>query len=150
MILEELDYDFAQSSDNDSPTEETLPSSSDAPSEIAQLRVKLLPMVAIEDSLASEVNGGISLSGGRSGVYVRPGWQTLLDTPGWGLAETRPQNRSSDIARLAARTLATVKDDIIELWEHSAVKRILFLRKLRLDESAPLYACLARHFPLRY
>lgn len=49
--------------------------------DLAALRTKLLPLVAVEESLARDLSGGVSVTapgaGGRAGVFVRAGWQAL-------------------------------------------------------------------------
>jgi guanine nucleotide-binding protein subunit alpha len=140
MILDELDYDFARPRDA-VPDEESLEHPVQAQQEIALLRTRLLTLIAMEDSFASELNGGVSISGGKTGLFVRAGWQALV-TP--SQSWPRPTARSmqpSVTATLAARTLGTMQEEIESLWRHPATKRLLRLRKLRLDESAPLYVC---------
>lgn len=129
MILDELYYDFSRP--------DAKPQSDESQADIAALRAKLLTLIAIEDSFANELNGGISVSGGRTGVFVRGGWQTLVSsTRTWPLGDSRPKSHVA--ATLAARTLGTLEDDIETLWRHPAVRRLLRQGKLRLDESAPL------------
>ena len=48
------------------------------PSDLSTLRTKLLPLVAVEDALASDLSGGVTVAGGRTGVFVRAGWQALV------------------------------------------------------------------------
>ena len=134
MIFDELEYDFARPPDAP-PDEDPLEDPSTAQSETDALRTKLLPLVAIEDSFASELNGGISVSGGRTGVFVRAGWQGLVAPSRGRPLAAKP---SQDVATLVAKNLSTLHQGISDLWQHPAVKRLLRLRKLRLDESAPL------------
>ncbi|GLB45005.1 putative alpha subunit [Lyophyllum shimeji] len=157
MTLDELDYEFSVRSKEDpnSITEVPVASSSsqtlyedEAASanegvwqrEIGELRLKLLPLVAIEDTLASELSGGISVSGGRTGAYVRSGWQALV-TSNWPLSDSRPRAKSHapEVIQLAAKTLASTAESIKALWKHRAVRRLTESRKLRLDESAPFF-----------
>jgi len=156
MTLDELEYEFSVRSkeDPDAITEVPVASSSSYSldkngfpaneevwqQEIGELRVKLLPLIAIEDTLASELSGGISVSGGRTGAYVRSGWQALVTT-GWPLSDSRPTGKrhAPEIIQLAARTLASTVDSIKTLWRHRAVRRLVETRKLRLDESVPFF-----------
>ncbi|KAG6909685.1 hypothetical protein DXG01_016092 [Tephrocybe rancida] len=161
MTLDELDYEFnskVKATDPNAITEIPVASSSSrmllpqpvsntdianefTQQEIGELRAKLLPLVAIEDTLASELSGGVSVSGGRTGAYVRAGWQGLV-TSAWPLGDSRPaplNSHSSESVQLAAKTLGATKDAIKALWSHRAVKRLLEAKKLRLEESAPLY-----------
>jgi G-protein alpha subunit len=151
MILDELDYEFSRVRAKEplpvvmeegladvNPADEAHIWSSEVENAVSQLRAKLLPLVAIEDSLASELNGGISISGGRTGAYVRSGWQALV-TPSWAISDNRPTVRqASEIINLAGRTLNATADAIKSLWEFHAVKVLLNSRQLRLEESAAL------------
>jgi hypothetical protein len=153
MILSELDYEFSGQSKDDSPEPNAIVevpvnvngeppspiSSTEVQNEIGQLRAKLLPLVAIEDVLASELSGGVSVSGGRTGAYVRSGWQALV-TSNWALSDSRSSERTQapEVIALAAKTLGSTTTAIEALWNHRTVKRLLHLRKLRLDESASL------------
>jgi hypothetical protein len=112
---------------------------------IGELRTKLLPLIAIEDTLASNLNGGISIGGGRTGAYVRSGWQTLIaPSRNFGFPDLRKPSFDAkataltSVTDLAARTLASLLQEIEGLWQHAAVRRLLQLNKLRLDEAAPL------------
>lgn len=135
MILDELDVDAASPS---SPSSLSSLSSSDpdfaatirigAPIYTGDLRTRLLPLIAIEGQLASGLSGGVCVTGGRSGVYVRTGWQALVD----------PAHSTAGVTELTAATLAGVWEEIVDLWQHPAVRRLLQLRKLRLEEAAPL------------
>ncbi|KAI0066171.1 G-protein alpha subunit [Artomyces pyxidatus] len=140
-VLEELDYDF----NNDLPPTDDDESDfldPEWPYEIATLATKLLPLTSLEDSLASELSGGVTVSGGRTGVYVRAGWQALVTpTRSWPLSDIRnsiSSTRTSTVANLAARQLAETQYEIAELWQHPATKALLRTRKLRLEESAAL------------
>lgn len=114
-------------------------SSTDIQREISSFRIRLLPLLALETTLTSELNGGVSIGGGRTGAYVRSGWQSLI-TPSWaiGADSKKPQadNRIREITNLVARTLASSDDDIEALWSHEAIKFYVRHRKIRLDESA--------------
>jgi G-protein alpha subunit len=138
-ILDELDWDFTTSAnlEDDAYID---PSWS---SEISRIRHTLLPLVTIEDSLASELSGGVTVAGGRSGVFVRAGWQSVVtSTRSWPVALMRDGNSSSQgvVATMASRLLVDLQYDIAELWQHPAVKTFLRMRRLRLEESAALFA----------
>jgi hypothetical protein len=151
MILHELDYEFTPRSESSFTTTNT--SEGDIArdemaiqSEISHIRQRLYPLIAIEDSLASELNGGISVTGGRKGIFVRSGWQALVSSTNWsksGGVVSIPS--SSPAATLAAKTLLGTKAQIEELWRHPAVKAMVRLRKLRLDDAACL--CVSCPFP---
>ena len=171
MILEELDHDLqvstplphrSPSPPTRSPTHTPLTSSpTNSPAadpwsvpspahdaarniareELTQLRTRLLPLVATEDALASDLSGGVTVAGGRTGVYVRAGWQSLLSSATsrtWSNAESRAgaQRPMND---LVARLLANSRDDVEQLWRHPRVQTLVRLRKVRLEESAALY-----------
>lgn len=145
VILDELESEGALSPPSESISENPSVIQIGLPISTGDLRAKLLPLVAIEDTLASNLNGGVSIAGGRTGVYVRAGWQALvMPTRSYELPDLR--NASFDakatavaqVTDLAARTLASLLEEIEDLWQHPAVRRLLQLRKLFLDEAAPL------------
>ncbi len=139
-ILDELDWDFTTRSNPDeeayiNPTWST---------QISRIRHKLLPLVTIEDSLASELSGGVTVAGGRPGVYVRAGWHSVVtSTRSWPVADMQAGTNLGQgvVANMAARLLIELQYDIAELWQHPAVKTFLRMRRLRLEESAALFAC---------
>ncbi|KAF8149394.1 G-protein alpha subunit [Crassisporium funariophilum] len=133
MIFAEVDHEVSLR------IKEEPMSSPDVQHEIAALRIKLLPLLASENTLASEISGGISISGGRTGAYVRSGWQSLI-APTWGIGsdskKREVESRIRDITTLIARTLTVAVDDIDALWTHEAIRFYVRLRKIRLDDSA--------------
>jgi guanine nucleotide-binding protein subunit alpha len=138
-ILDELDWDLTTRSNLDDETDID-PSWS---MQISRIRHKLLPLVTIEDSLASELSGGVTIAGGRSGVFVRAGWQSVVtSTRSWPVADMLAGTNSGQgvVANMAARLLVELQYDIDELWQHPAVKTFLRMRRLRLEESAALFA----------
>jgi G-protein alpha subunit len=145
MILDELDSDSMISPRSDSSSEVSSTIRIGSPVYAGDLRTKLLPLIAIEDTLASNLNGGVSIAGGRPGVFVRSGWQALV-TPrrNYELPDLRkpsfdPKTTAmSSVTDLAARTLAGLVEEIEDLWQHPAIRRLLQLHRLRLDEAAPL------------
>jgi guanine nucleotide-binding protein subunit alpha len=131
------DFEFETSADNGP---EPI-SSASIQKEISSLRMKLLPLMALESTLTSELNGGISIAGGRTGAYVRSGWQSLIK-PSWssGVDSKKPEmpfdNRIREITNLVARHLSSAADDIETLWTHDAIRYCVKHRKIRLDECA--------------
>ena len=97
--------------------------------------------MALESTLTSELNGGMSVGGGRTGAYVRSGWQSLIK-PSWstGVDSKKPEvtvdNRIREITNLVARTMFSAADDIEALWTHEAIRYCVIHRKIRLDECA--------------
>jgi hypothetical protein len=145
VILDELDTDVASSVTSDSSSKPPSAIRIGTPISTGDLRMKLLPLIAIENTLASNLNGGVSISGGRSGVYVRSGWQTLVTpTRSYGLPDLRKSSLDpratalASVTDLAAKTIAELLEEIEDLWQHPATRRLLQLNKLRLDEAAPL------------
>ncbi|KAG9220419.1 hypothetical protein CCMSSC00406_0003875 [Pleurotus cornucopiae] len=141
MTLDELDYLFAaQASGNaevvdseiDRPTPEML-------EEILAIRGRLLPLIAIESSLAFELSGGVSVIGGRSDVFVRGGWQALTSRGRSGHDVSTPPNKTVAVTNLAARTLNENCSDVQALWKQPVVQNLVRLQKLKLDESAPFF-----------
>jgi guanine nucleotide-binding protein subunit alpha len=137
-ILDELDWDFITHAN---PEDEAY-IDSNWPSEISRIRHKLLPLVSIEDSLASELSGGVTVAGGHSGVFVRAGWQSVVtSTRSWPVAHLhgRSSPRPDVVANMAAHLLSDLQYDVDELWQHLAVKTLLRMRRLRLEESAAFF-----------
>ncbi|KAI0266676.1 G-protein alpha subunit [Gloeopeniophorella convolvens] len=137
-ILDELEWDFNTHANR----EEEAFIDPDWPAQIARIRNKLLPLVAIEDNLASELSGGVTVAGGRSGVFVRAGWQSVVtSTRSWPVADIRGAGNSVQgvMANMASRLLGEMRHDVAELWQHPAVKTLLRLRRLRLEESAAFF-----------
>ena len=134
-ILDELDWDFTTNQEDEAYID------SNWPTQISRIRHKLLPLVSLEDSLASELSGGVTVAGGRSGVFVRSGWQSVVtSTRSWPVATLSggSSSRPDVVANMAARLLSELQYDVDELWQHLAVKTLLRMRRLRLDESAAL------------
>ncbi|VDB89356.1 unnamed protein product [Peniophora sp. CBMAI 1063] len=146
MILEELDFEFSgQAAVDDAlnTTQSLIVLGPHWPDEIARLRTKLLPLIAIEDSLAAELSNGITVGGGRSGVFVRAGWQALVTpTRSYPISDARnslSSTRAGVMATMAGRLLSDTQEFVLDLWHHPAVKALLRLRKLRLEESASFF-----------
>ncbi|KAI0646015.1 G-protein alpha subunit [Trametes meyenii] len=165
MILDELDwqYGLGASGRDPLPAPSLLPSTSTTSgsgsgsgsstrslpnpvwlSELAAVRNKLLPLVASEDALAAELSGGVTVAGGRTGVYVRHGWQALISGGGraWPLAEhyrTAMTPRQSAVTNIVAKTLAASQGEVELLWWHPGVQSLLKGNKLRLEEYAAFF-----------
>jgi hypothetical protein len=143
-ILEELEFEFSSThvSEEAFSGQSLVSLGPSWPDEIARLRTKLLPLISIEDNLASELSNGVSVAGGRSGVFVRAGWQALVTpTRSYPISDVRnslSSTRAGVMATMAGRLLADTQDHVAGLWQHPAVKALLRLRKLRLEESASL------------
>ena len=104
--------------------------------QISSFRIGLLPLLALESTLTSELNGGVSIGGVRTGAYVRSGWQSLMK-PRWTIGvNSKKANRIHETTNLVARTIASAADDIDALWTHEAIRFYIRHRKIRLDESA--------------
>lgn len=134
-ILDELDLDLTRVTTGKSAE------GSDASQEgVSAIRARLLPLIALEDTLASELSGGLAVGGGRAGVYVRAGWQSLVTaTRSWPIGDTsRASQKAQVAANMAAKALFTLRRDISALWQHPAVKRLITLRHLKLEESGVL------------
>ena len=148
MILDELDHELANIGSDDSTEGQAVAHAlaplGDVSGEVSRLRSTLVALISMEDSLASELSGGVSVTGGRTGVYVRAGWQALVTplspnrsraVPATGV----PPPAVAHVTNLAARTLNSSQDEVDELWKHPAVRILLNNRRIRLDESAPLW-----------
>jgi len=148
MILDELDHELNNLGIDDSvegqAVAHALAPLGDLSGEFSKLRTKLMPLVAMEDSLASELSGGVAVTGGRTGVYVRAGWQALVTPLSPNRSRALPGSGGlspavAHVTNLASRTLIAVQDEVDELWKHPAVRILLNNRRIRLDESASLY-----------
>ncbi|TFK65805.1 G-alpha-domain-containing protein [Pluteus cervinus] len=148
MILDELDYQFNAASkprDKDDRRPSTTTSSGslyrspETQSQIAAIRTRLLPLIAMESALATELSGGVSVGGGKTGAFVRTGWQALVG-PGSarGQGNGRPM-RNSETTNLVARTMSSLGGEVEKLWKHQAVRTLVHSRKLRLDDSAGFF-----------
>lgn len=135
IIFAELEYETSLST-----PEEPL-SSRKMQQEIAKLRMRLLPLVALENTLASELSGGTTVVGSRNEACVRSGWQSLI-APKWALHGSTSSkgsldfNNARETTTLVARMLATTVDDIDALWTHDAVTFYVKHNRIRLEESA--------------
>ncbi|KAJ3757343.1 guanine nucleotide binding protein, alpha subunit [Lentinula raphanica] len=139
-MLDEIDYELSHPEDEDSgpsaaPRDIFRPSSTELET-LSVLRTRLLPLVALHDSLASELSGGVSFSRGLTGVFVRAGWQGLLQSNQGARAG---KGSAGGVVGLAAKALDSSREDIQALWAHGAVKKLIQMRKLRLEESAPFF-----------
>jgi hypothetical protein len=135
IIFAELEYETSLSM-----PEEPL-SSRRVQQEIGRLRVRLLPLMALENTLASELSGGTSVLGSRNEACVRSGWQSLI-APRWAVNGSTSSKASLDFnnaretTALVARMVASIVDDIDALWTHEAVIFYLTHNRIRLEESA--------------
>ncbi|RPD68331.1 G-protein alpha subunit [Lentinus tigrinus ALCF2SS1-7] len=163
MILDELDWEYGLGVSGGDPLSLSIAPSTSGTSrsgsgsgsstysranpawfpELALLRNKLLPLVASEDALASELSGGITVSGGKTGVYVRSGWQALNSAArSWPLSEDYRLGmtpRQSAVTNIVATTLAASMDEIEYLWWHPGVQNLLKSHKLKLEEYAAFF-----------
>ncbi|KAG5652163.1 hypothetical protein H0H81_006048 [Sphagnurus paluster] len=119
--------------------------------QIANLRLRLTPLMATDAPLADRLSGGIAPSGsGKGGVYVRSGWQarTIENALGRIRPNYEADSKKNRLATYSAgqdilvqdvgRMLTAAKDDIKELWDHPTVKGLITRRKLKLDEWSEL------------
>ena len=129
--------------------------------QLANLRLRLSPLVSVEEALAKRLNGGVTSGTGE--VFVRSGWQVRTVENG-GLAKARRPKRSAGHGQgppsnsgpsLIATTTGVMleedpllddvsamldgsKEDIKALWEYPAVVALIAKRKLKLDEWSEL------------
>jgi hypothetical protein len=151
-ILEELDFELFSYTQPTTSAGSGLPSSSSSSSsvlapaisdlqrarwksDLAQIRTRLLPLTAIEESLASDLVGGAMVPRGRTG-FVRAGWQSVVSSMRPKAVDNTYTDHTPETSNLAIKALAMVQDDVARLWNHSAVKKLIKLRKIVLQESA--------------
>jgi guanine nucleotide-binding protein alpha-1 subunit len=139
------------------------PVMSEAQKQIANLRLRLSPLVSAEGTLADRLSGGVRVSGsGRGGVFVRHGWQTRStarngsstsrsrDVLGASYALASPLTEGVNLSNVAevveevGRILDASKEDIRALWRSDVVQKMIKRRRLRLEEWAELYVSIAR------
>ncbi|EKM54839.1 uncharacterized protein PHACADRAFT_258978 [Phanerochaete carnosa HHB-10118-sp] len=155
MLMDELDrrYGSGTSSPGSTPGTSSIlgssPASSDPlssaesayPLELFPLLPTLQSVVAQEDALASELSGGVKVSGGRSGVYVRAGWQALI-TPNraWPLTDIRDAaNRPTAVTNQVAGSLLQAQGVIAQFWTHPLVRQLVASQRVRLEEPAAFF-----------
>ena len=140
-----LSTDDAIDKDQSSPKSQTSNNSKYSTPEgyqIANLRLRLSPLVAAESQLADFLSGGIvASSSGRTTLVVRSGWQTIRN----GQKARRPRTTSNNpseksvdssahpLLEEVANMLDACKDDIQSLWEHPTVKAYIAKRRLKLE-----------------
>jgi guanine nucleotide-binding protein subunit alpha len=133
--------------------------------QIANLRLRLSPLLSAEESLAKRLNGGVTTGTGE--VFVRSGWQVRTFENG-GLAKARRPKRSlghghgppsisvsglppglvleedpllDDVSAMFDGS----KEDIKDLWDHPTVVALIAKRKLKLDEWSELSVYICAH-----
>jgi guanine nucleotide-binding protein G(i) subunit alpha len=132
LIFNELEYQFSEYG------KQSLEAPQSVQDQLSELRTKLLPLVSLEDSLASQLSGGVSIGlGGQTEALVRSGWQKLMGGPPVS-GVVAAAARAAEITTLTARTLANSVNGIKTLWNHPTVRLLFHERKIRLDESASL------------
>ncbi|KAF8653603.1 hypothetical protein AX16_003847 [Volvariella volvacea WC 439] len=121
---------------------------------IANIRLRLSPLIVSDEQLADKLSGGIQVSGAaRNAAYVRSGWQTRALEQAFG--RLKPKRASADGERRSRDSTSTTysqemppdplieevanmlehfKDDIWQLWEHPVTRGLISRRKLKLDE----------------
>ncbi|KAF9526869.1 G-protein alpha subunit [Crepidotus variabilis] len=118
-------------------------SSPDTREALDALRMRLLPFVAFENLLAAELSGGVSVGGGKTGAFVRSGWQSRIVPPWKFSSESNDKpatpDRTRELTVLVARTLAVAVDDIECLWAHEGLQFYIRHRKIPLDDSASFF-----------
>ncbi|TFK49602.1 G-protein alpha subunit [Heliocybe sulcata] len=139
-----LHSNYAGSSQSHQSRSGSAPPATEAQKQIANLRLRLGPLVTADTGLGDRLSGGVTVSGsGKGGVYVRSGWQTrtvLGRRHGRASIDSRNAEFKSgevikdELVQDVARMLDASKDDIKELWDHPTVRRMIARRKLRLEE----------------
>lgn len=118
---------------------------------IAAMRRRLTPLLATDSQLAHRLSGGVTISGGKSGVLVRSGWQaratekvgkhfhkSASETDFRRGREPDFEDDGEILLEEVGRMLSLLKEDIRELWGHPTVKGLIMKRKLKLDEWSEL------------
>ncbi|KAJ3520875.1 hypothetical protein NM688_g9097 [Phlebia brevispora] len=130
--------------------------------QMQSLKLRLAPLLETEERLADRIAGGVvSASTGKGNLFVRSGWQARA------MFKSRIQPRSSftgqrsslenvdprrsedsgmviigekdGLLEETADLLNACQDDVRELWNHAAVRRLREKRKLKLEEWAEFF-----------
>ncbi len=133
----------------------SVPLSPPARTQLANLKLRLSPLVSAESALADRLSGGMQLNASAKrrggGVYVRSGWQSNVRIngrkrradDGHGKAAVSEaanlRNQLEEELDKVGRMLDACKGDIKQLWTHPFIKLLIDKRKLRLQESADQY-----------
>lgn len=134
-----------------SPTQISLASNPTSPkkqppsNQIAKLRLRLSPLVSVEEQLALRLSGGASATHPSGEVFVRSGWQSRTTQNG-GIIKGRRSKKThgestpdeDPLLDDVAAMLEASKDDIKQLWDHPTVVGLVSKRKLKLDEWSEL------------
>jgi hypothetical protein len=112
--------------------------------QMANLRLRLSPLVAMENQLADVLSGGITVTGsGKGNVYARSGWQ--FRGLGSSVRSKRSRTTSSNATEKGsdkpehpffediANMLGACQEDIQALWKHPSVTGSIANRRLRLE-----------------
>lgn len=135
MVITELDQVLSQASDSlETQPDPEVTVTNSVREEIARLVISLQPLLDAEIPLFAELNGGLA---GRASSYVRTGWQSRVSNTLRPNSETFVDSSQSAATR-AFNILAGTRDNIEALWRHPLVDSLPNLRKLRIEESAPL------------
>lgn len=107
--------------------------------QLHNLRVRLAPILSLEDSLSANLAGPSLVSSSR-GPLVRAGWQFALNTTDDILDDRDPyrQPGMSDEEYMAKMFQASA-ENIADLWYHPTIRALVKRRRLRLEDSKELY-----------
>ncbi|KAF9263761.1 hypothetical protein L218DRAFT_999230 [Marasmius fiardii PR-910] len=138
-VMDDLEYEFSRAPGSSSAAVgdmEPYDASETEKEELFELRTRLLPFANLQDTLATELSGGVSISDGRTDLFVRSGWQGIRSSRN---RSTELQASEQTVADMAAKALHAARDDITSLWNHPVIRGMVSLRKIRLGESAPFF-----------
>lgn len=135
MILDELDYEFLNQTPEDEANAD-YPLSAKVQALISPLRHKVLPLVAMEEPVASELSGGTSYNAGIIGAVRHGKPKQLVDAETLQISEVNALQLSPSIITNCARTLNAVVEEVKALWTHPAVRYLLKSGKLKLGDCA--------------
>ncbi|KIO34480.1 hypothetical protein M407DRAFT_209628 [Tulasnella calospora MUT 4182] len=115
--------------------------------QIATLRLRLAPLLSMEEVLAHKIGMGVQV-GGKEEVFVRKGWQGIR-TKKWSTASAAsvssststatPMDQRTELVRQVASLFMNSREDVETLYAHQAVKSLIKKRKLRLEESSTFF-----------
>src|SRR5260370_10567109 len=137
-----------------SPTSRGGGSTSNTHVDLLTLRYRLSPLMSIESSLAERLGGGFHIDSqtGSREMFVRRGWQNIQPSTTSssfsgsgskarrkrGIPEGRPSLEIDEEMYEASRLIEACKDDILLLWRHPTVQKLMRRGRIPVKESSDL------------
>jgi len=118
--------------------------------DLLTLRYRLSPLMSIESTLAERLGGGFHIDSqtGSQEMFVRRGWQTITPSGSGaeprarrkrGIPEGRPSLEVDEQMYEASRLIEACRDDILLLWRHPTVQRLMRRGRIIVKESSDFF-----------